>query len=87
MTKEKLDDLIETLLYDLAPYIRFDDEHCYIKPDDGFEMVKEFCDKIRADQRKACAVIAKHVYNNPPPMNDKFLIDEIIDAILVAVPE
>jgi hypothetical protein len=52
-----------------------------------FEFIQRIYTEGRRDQNLADIEIASYTYNNPPPMNDKFLIDEILNAIRAAGPK
>lgn len=67
----------------------FRDEFVHIlhhEEEDAIAFLQRIYTEGRRDQNLADVEIASYTYNNPPPMNDKFLIDEILNAIRASGP-
>jgi hypothetical protein len=69
-------------------------KHLNPEPNDGYKPELDILKQIARDaaeaQRKLSATMARSTYYNPPPMTDKFLIDEIIEVIhaaALAIPD
>lgn len=53
MTKEKLDAFMDTALYDLSSEVGMGEYSFYVDPERGGRILKQFYDKVCADQREA----------------------------------